>query len=486
MTRTQKPSAPQANAWLFVHAPQLLLDFQLASQTPEQQALPQAIFAADSQRILQCNQAADQLGISRQMTVVTATTLCPDLQLRVYQEAQERHVLKQVAQDLYQDVAQIALHPPQGLLLEVRSLQRLYGSFAAVCQQVQQRLQLWRIQSYCASGFSPLSAQLLAQAEQQCLSTEREVVTRALHQLPLGQLDFPAATRAQLEGVGIQRVADLLALPAASLTQRFGKSMSLYLAKLRGQLHTPQHYYRPPPYFYQRIDLLSEVANWTRLLFPLKRMLQGLERFLYSRQLSTRQLRIEAHHRDADNTVLTVRFAQDVWQHADMLSLCQLVMERQPLNAPALELSVRVDQLRSLTSTATDMLAPPPSHWSFPELISRLRVRLGRSAIYSLTATNEQRPEYAQTRQAPTATGVTTKSGASAYSAKARPLWLLSDPEPIQSQDFQVHWGPERLSSGWWDGRAQQRDYFIAVDRHARQAWIFQSDQGWFLHGWFG
>jgi protein ImuB len=74
-----------------------------------------------------------------------------------------------------------------------------------------------------------------------------------------------------------------------------------------------------------------------------------------------------------------------------------------------------------------------------------------------------------------------------------RPLRLLS--------------GPERIESGWWDGEAVARDYFIAGDEEGALLWVYRQrlqataaaegiSQGspgtaqppahWFLHGWFG
>ncbi len=48
--------------------------------------------------------------------------------------------------------------------------------------------------------------------------------------------------------------------------------------------------------------------------------------------------------------------------------------------------------------------------------------------------------------------------------------------------------GPERIESGWWDGAAEARDYFVAADAEGRRFWIFQEREPtptWFLHGVF-
>jgi protein ImuB len=49
--------------------------------------------------------------------------------------------------------------------------------------------------------------------------------------------------------------------------------------------------------------------------------------------------------------------------------------------------------------------------------------------------------------------------------------------------------GPERIESGWWDGREVQRDYFIAKNPQGEHLWVFRNHHEpgkWFLHGIFG
>jgi protein ImuB len=51
--------------------------------------------------------------------------------------------------------------------------------------------------------------------------------------------------------------------------------------------------------------------------------------------------------------------------------------------------------------------------------------------------------------------------------------------------------GPERLETGWWDGREIARDYWIARTPAGARLWIFRERHQsglarWFLHGVFG
>lgn len=86
-----------------------------------------------------------------------------------------------------------------------------------------------------------------------------------------------------------------------------------------------------------------------------------------------------------------------------------------------------------------------------------------------------------------------------------RPLRLRRRPEPIdvltetsrgeptsiQQQGRQERiaysWGPERMQTGWWRGKAMGRDYYRIETAAGRWLWIFRDlfTKRWFLHGAF-
>lgn len=476
------------NAWLYVHAPHLLLDTQLALQTPEQQQRPQIVLDGSrvgARQVVQYNQAAATAGIRLQMAEVTATTLVAEIQLRPYHAAQEQRILEQLAQLWYQDIAHIALYPPQGLLFEVASVLRLYGGFDGLLQQLQQRLHEWPIRYVVASGDTPMRARLLAQAGQTLLSNDAGTVQQAVAQLPISASGLEPKHITRLQQVGITTIGALQQRHRSALGKRFGAAMTQYLAQLQGELPSPQQYYQPPAQFSQQLDLLTEVASWQQLVFPLRRLLQQLEAFLQVRQLSVRGLLLQVKHRDGQHTEQPIRFAHSVWQLKDMLSLTQLQLERQQLPQPALELALRAQRLEprqvqhgDLVQASREISAPTQP---LGELISRLQARLGEQAVQIPQSQRDWRPQQAQQWQLWQA----NSNASIAMPQLSRPMWLLEQEQPIDPQHWQLQWGPERLASGWWDDAPCQRDYYVALDQHQRQGWIFHSQQGWFVHGWF-
>ena len=79
-----------------------------------------------------------------------------------------------------------------------------------------------------------------------------------------------------------------------------------------------------------------------------------------------------------------------------------------------------------------------------------------------------------------------------------RPLWMLADPQRLQDRDgapwhdgspLDLASGPERIETGWWDGRDVRRDYYVAAARSGVRLWVYRErarEGGWWLHGVFG
>ena len=76
-----------------------------------------------------------------------------------------------------------------------------------------------------------------------------------------------------------------------------------------------------------------------------------------------------------------------------------------------------------------------------------------------------------------------------------RPVWLLGEPLLLSGREDScplrrgliLEQGPERIESGWWDGKGVARDYYVARRAHGARIWVFQERQSkrWYLHGVF-
>ena len=130
---------------------------------------------------------------------------------------------------------------------------------------------------------------------------------------------------------------------------------------------------------------------------------------------------------------------------------------------------------------------------ALPRLLERLRARLGHEAVFGVSMVEDHRPECAWRKLEMPSPQPSAASGRESD----RPLWLYSEPQwlsgknPITSgrAPLELLSGPERIETGWWDGREVLRDYFVARDERGVRLWIYRDrcePHGWYLHGLFG
>src|SRR5690554_7582135 len=111
-------------SWMFVHLPRFALEVQTRF-LPEEAGF--ALVEPGHSGILLVNDRAEQAGVKAGMSTSSACALHPDLQLISRRPDLEEQGLLDLAQILLGYAAQISLKPPQGLLLEIASMLRLFG-----------------------------------------------------------------------------------------------------------------------------------------------------------------------------------------------------------------------------------------------------------------------------------------------------------------------------------------------------------------------
>src|SRR5581483_5625127 len=94
-----------------------------------------------------------------------------------------------------------------------------------------------------------------------------------------------------------------------------------------------------------------------------------------------------------------------------------------------------------------------------PELIERLRARLGPESVYGLQVLHSHRPESAWSQCEPKLAGSPVPpAGSLPWPPFRRPLWLLSEPQQLEEIDgvprrsglLRLVGEAERIETGWW------------------------------------
>jgi protein ImuB len=294
---------------------------------------------------------------------------------------------------------------------------------------------------------------------------------------------------ARLADLGLLRVGDVLALPRAGFRQRFGAHAAADLDRLIGMLPDPRAFHVPPERFGARLELPMEATTTEAILFPLKRLLGELEGFLRARGKGVQQLQVTLGHGNHGRTRVAIELAAADRDAARLTMLAREKLERIKLVLPTLTVALEADRLLEFSPRSASWLPERESaKLGANHLIERLTARLGKSRVFGIALGDDHRPERSW------------RNGSAAPARTAclprRPLWLLSTPQslvagglgPKLQGELELLAGPERIETGWWDGEAVNRDYFVARNPAGETFWIYREHHrpaSWYLHGVF-
>jgi protein ImuB len=474
----------------------------------------------------------------------------PSLLLGRADAERERQALRAVAFAALQFTPCVTEQAPHTVLLEVAASQRLFGGLALLARRLCDALAPLRHQMQLACAPTAWGAALLArgagsepkpadagQETPGALQTPLGQASRlgrglgphapslktlraALDPLPLALLCAHASEQETLQGMGLQHVGNLRALPRQGLARRFGPELLRRLDQACGEAHDPREWVSLPAVFEARLELFARADSTEQVLHGADMLLTRLVHWAQARQARVSGFTLEMAHEHRhrgddipDRSRLPIALAQPCADVAHLRGLLRERLARTPLPAPTLELHLRCDQLA---------FAAPPDGELFPtraraqeglaRLVEHLQARLGADRVHALAPMADHRPERGVGHQVPSRspevphpTGPATQPGwAAGLPHLTRPAWLLPQPRPLperqgrpmlEGQPLRLLAGPERIEAGWWDGPAAARDYFIAGTPAGVLVWIYrhrlpqaqaEAASGWVLQGWFG
>ena len=434
------------------------------------------------ERIIDCNPAAAAAGVRGGMPVPAARAVHGELRVVARDEAATQRALQRLAAWCYQYSSQVCIPGDRdGLLLEAGASRRLFGR----PQQLARRLQaeLGQLGYHALAGSAPTPEAAWLAADQDLHLGAQAEIRRQLGTLPLARLHLDRARIGAMERMGFRQLRDLLRLPRRTLTRRFGPDLPDYLDRLLGVRPDPRPAYRPPERFSTRLELPAEIHACQALLFPLKRLLNELCGVLRGGDSAVQSLRIVLGHEDHEDSLLELGLQSPTQEPDRLLTVLRERLERLRLPGAVREIRLQAPRLLPLRAGQGALFRDTPAEQrqDIEQLAERLQARLGRQAVSGVTGVEDHRPEYSWRPRA-------LHEPADGTPLAHRPAWLLPKPRRCDIRDYQLLAGPERIESGWWDGRDCRRDYFVVRDRHGSLLWAFHEYKpkpGWYLHGIF-
>ena len=490
--------------WIAVYIPELSLQIAARNHS-ETEALVISAGAVIRPVVHSVNECAANLGVKAGVTIAAARTLATILNVVARNADSEALAINNLAAWASQFSPSVSIkdaedkavagQEPEGLLIEVNSTLRLYKGLGALLGKIRRGIHALGYKVTYGIAPTPMAAWVFAKARHYGydvrICQDRSAIEARLADLPLALLDWPHDTLVKLSSMGIVRFADCLALPADGFTKRFGASCWADLHRAIGRLPDPKRYFVVPDNYYAKADFGFEVNDALALLFPLNRLLTEMEGFLRSRSAGTVELTITLCHPRQLQTLIKIGVAKPERHAERMLLLSREQLSRLVLPDTVLAMSIAVDRLLTYQEVSESWL-PNPQHQQdgWFQLIDKLVARLGIENIYQLQSVDDHRPEQSW-RARPIVAKISATTAAISAAKKSmlastpRPMFLLNTPRKLISENGRprLHGvvnlisGPERIESGWWDGKPASRDYYVGRNRHGETMWLYQNHQ---------
>jgi protein ImuB len=397
----------------------------------------------------------------------------------------------------------VSIEMPNALLLEIRGSVKLFGSLEALHADIDAAWSRLALEARSATAPSTLAALWLARAGKRELIEDPGLLAGKLGPLPVTCTSWDPEKLHTLRAMGVTRVGELLRLPRAGLARRFGAAALLDLDIALARQAAPRRAFVPRERFRERCDFETEVETAAYLVKALEPLADRCARFLRERQAGVQALELRFKHRAAPVTRIRFGLASITSDRRRLTDVLVQKLSQVELAAPIVRMELLSGPLQPLSAASLEVFAGSGvgGRDTAPQLIERLRARLGEQAVYGICSVPEHRPEAAWQRVHALRLDSAVRAGGhpGGYlrigDGARRPVWLLDEPSRLRASEVRqwqegramLEKGPERIESGWWDGKGIARDYYIVRRTGGARLWVFQERQSrrWYLHGMF-
>jgi protein ImuB len=403
----------------------------------------------------------------------------------------------------------VSLEMPNALLLEIKGSVKLFGSLAALHAAIEAAWDRLSLRAHAATAPTALAALWLARAGKPACIEDSGQLAGGLAELPIACTSWDPAWLQTLRAMGITRIGELLRLPRAGISRRLSPAAVLDLDIALARQAAPRRAFVPRVRFRERCDFETEIETVVYLQKALEPLIERCALFLRERQAGVQSLELGLRHRVIPVTRVRLGLATITGERRRLTDVLDEKLNRLELAAPVRGMELKSGSLEPLPAGSLDAFAGTGGGRGMraggvcagntaPQLVERLRARLGEQAVYGVVFVPEHRPEAAWRRvhelRLTPAMRAGERAGGMRVSEMPRPVWLLDEPvllaanlQHLCQAGSILEQGPERIESGWWDGKDVARDYYIARQARGARWWVFQQRQTrcWYLHGMF-
>lgn len=457
------------------------------------------------ERVHSVNTEARELGIASGQTLSTARALHAGVQAHAHDQDIDESCLKDLATALFRFTPDVALDPPDGILLEVGRTTHLFGGETELVRKAVLLCREHGLSPSVGIAPTPMAARALARCGPPALRrTDEANAYRRISSLPWSVLRPAKDAATACSMLGLQTIGDLLTLPPHGLATRLGEELAQTLEALFEGDTESVSIHRAEERFDERIEWWPATIDLTQLCLAAEQLLRRLESFLNSRDEAAREVSfflISASTRSAHQ--IDLRPSRSTALSETFLTLLNMRLERDGVPEPIDRMRLTINESLRLARVQQSLFqeAELPTAQDGSNLVDRLRNRLGDASVFQADLVADHRPECAYRRRH---NGDERDELMAAPPLGRRPFHMDSPPltlevatntsnEPVEIRmglhrgPLQVISGPERLECGWWDGNDVRRLYFEVATATGVRLWIFQDKNtgAWQRHGVF-
>ncbi|MCH2361082.1 MAG: hypothetical protein MK329_08550 [Pirellulales bacterium] len=367
-------------------------------------------------------------------------------------------------------------------------------------------------------------------------------VCELVQSLPIASLRLTPETQDLLVRLGVRQVSEVLELPREELAQRISPELVIRAEELLGNRAEQADWLKPATVFRADRILANPLNHQQHLLRVLVELLEQVVISMVPQNRGILSLVCHMENAQGEEYQLPVGLFRPTLDIDHLASVLQLQLSTGHAVCEVIEVSLEVtrhallEQKQMVLPGMEDGDYKPSEHPRelLSRMVDRLSSRLGSDRVLKARRRARAAPEAAfdliplAPHQVPefkgkgrgakssgansgNRTGNSTSSRDSNSSlaqtlhASVRPLWLWSEPTPLnvevsgpgkppirfyyQGNWYEVarYWGPERIETGWWYGRVDRREYYRLETTRGGRFWVYRQipRQQWMLQGVF-
>ena len=448
------------------------------------------------------SRAAQTQGLRPAMPLASAMAQLPGAVVAPHDPEGDRRLLEALAERCGLYSPWTSVDAPSGLWLDVAGCGHLFGGEMALLEQLTGRLRSLGFSTRAALASTPGAAWAWAR-----FGDANTPILKDLDQLaplPLAALRLSPASVADLAGLGLRRLGDLLGLPRAQVSLRFGRDVLWRLDQALGHEAEPLSPLRPIAPHRAHMAFAEPIAKPEDIAEALRQMLGTLCTHLAQDGLGARQLDFALFRVDGSWERVSIGTSAPV---RDPVHLLRLFRDKLTGIRPGFGIeSMRLDATATQAQPAGQAeLDGKTGEDDLPRLLDALSNRLGPQRLMRLAPRPSHIPERSVHRL-PVSEPLPKEN----WPAGRYPIRLLAHPDPIEamapipdSPPLRFRWqgklhqvtradGPERIAPEWWHEDAEERDYYRVEDSDGLRFWLYRlghygqpQPPRWYLHGIF-